>query len=234
MVIICIFLLSLAVPGQASQSLEFGFINAPLSKTSLAVLKVAYAKLGITVEGKIFPAARALAQSDAGMTDGEVHRIKAIAPQHPNLIRIDIPINVVEGMAVTCDRTIDTTVVENISQYHLGIKIGTRYVEKLVDGMPSVVRKADENKLTQLLKAGRLDVVIGDRPWAISETLKADGECVRINEPPLVTIPLYHYLHKRHADLVPRIAKVLREMKESGEMEEVCRQAYKDILGRAK
>ncbi len=213
------------MPVGAEQTLSFGFIHAPLSFSSLSVLKVAYSRIGIRVQGLKLPAARSLEQSDAGLTDGEVHRIRDIEAEHPQLIRIEVPINRVEGMALSCNKPLNLADPDVFWNYRIGIKIGTIYAERLTDGMPSVTKLLSEDKLMDLLVARRLDVVIGDRPWAERQIDMPGHGCVRINEPPLVRIPLYHYLHIRHAYLVPDITRVLREMEESGEMERVIREA---------
>lgn len=223
-------LLCLAVPSQAGKTLHFGYIGAELSYSSLAVLKAAYAKLGIAVEGRVLPAARALSDSAAGLTDGEVHRIREIAYQHPQLIRIDVPVNHVEGLAVSYGQRIDTSSVEGIRNYSIGVKIGTRYALRLVQGMPKVEQLASEKKLIELLTRGRLDIVIGDRPWANNVARKLGDPLFTINEPPLVSIPLYHYLHEKNAELVPEISRVLQEMVESGERDEIIREAQEYVL----
>lgn len=229
----CVFavLLTLCfmVPAHAQDELSFGYIGAPLSYTSLAVLKAAYGKLGIDAHGMKLPAARALAESAAGKTDGEVHRIKGINAAYPSLMLVNVPINSVEGLAITCDKMVDTSSLEAISGYRIGIKIGTRYAENLVEGLSFVVRKADEENLMGMLLAGRLDVVIGDRPWAEGQQRKPGRQCVRINEPPLVVIPLYHYLHERNRVLVPQIEAVLRNMRQSGELDQVLRVAHEEL-----
>ena len=216
-----LLLFCLTTPVRAEQKLEFSFINAPLSASSLAVLKAAYAKIGITVEGRALPSARALTESDAGRTDGEVHRIKAVEASHANLMRINVPINQVEGLAITCGGPVETSSLESIWNHRIGIKRGTRYAERLTKDMPNVISKTHEDKLMQLLRAGRLDIVIGDRPWALSLLREKINACVVINDPPLVVVPLFHYLYRKHADLVPRIRQVLQEMNDTGEMEAI-------------
>lgn len=223
-----LLVLFLALPARAGQPLVFGYIGAPLSYSSLAVLKAAYARLGIDVTGRTLPAARALELSAMGATDGEVHRIAAIAGEHPQLIRVEVSINRVEGLALSCGRSIDTSRPDAIRDYRIGIKIGTRYAERLTEGMPDVTHLPDEDKLMEMLLAGRLDIVIGDRPWALMQS-GPGRECVRINEPPLVVIPLYHYLHMRHHELVPRITAVLREMERTGEIQAVARRALDEL-----
>ena len=48
--------------------------------------------------------------------------------------------------------------------------------------------------------------------------------------PALEHIPLYHFLHERHRELLPRIEKVVREMQASGELERVRQQAMAKML----
>ncbi len=224
-----LLILCMALPANAEQALSFGYIGAPLSYSSLEVLKVAYAKMGIHVDGEQLPAARSLIQSDAGLTDGEVHRIEAIAPHHPQLIRIEVPINVVEGLALSCGKSIDTTNLKTFSNYRIGIKVGTRYAERLTADMPNITSRVDEKNLMKMLLADRLDVVIGDRPWAEVQVALPGGQCIQINEPPLVVIPLYHYLHIRHGELAPKITGVLTEMKHSGEMDSIIKKSLASI-----
>jgi polar amino acid transport system substrate-binding protein len=72
-----------------------------------------------------------------------------------------------------------------------------------------------------LLLKGRLDALLVDRAWAEAEKAKPGMGCLRINEPPLVVVPLYHYLNRRHADLAPLITGELRAMRESGEIDRI-------------
>lgn len=215
-----------ALPVRAGSLLAFGYIGGPLSYSSLAVLKAAYGKLGIHVVAKQTPGARSLLLSSEGMLDGETHRIAALAPQYPALIRVEVPINKVEGMALSCGRAVDATDLDALRALRVGVKIGNRYAERLTEGWPRIVRLNDEEQLVEMLVEGRLDVVVGDRPWARSMAGEPGRECLRINEPPLVVIPLYNYLHMRHRGLVPAITSVLDAMRASGEMTAIRDRAF--------
>lgn len=207
----------MGVPALAQETLVFGYGGQSLSHMSLAVLKVAYGKLGISVQGKKLPSARSLAFASSGQVDGEVNRIKAIEADFPSLIRVPEVVNYLEGIAVSCNKPIDTTNPENISRYSIGIKIGNVYAEKLTRGMPRVTRLPSAPQLNEMLKAQRVDLIVIDRVWATMQRDNPGNDCFILNEPPLVTIPLYHYLHKKHAALAPQIASILKEMEESGE-----------------
>jgi ABC-type amino acid transport substrate-binding protein len=213
--------LCLGSPALAGRTLVLGYGGGPLSEASLKVLKAAYSRIGIKIRGERLPAARSLEMAEAGLVDGEVNRIRAIEERYPRLMRIDVPVNLLEGVVLTCDTSLDHVSMEAIRKLHLGIKIGHRYAELLTDGMPAVTRLPNEQKLIKLLLEGRLDALLVDRAWAETEMAKPGMGCLRINEPPLVTVPLYHYLNRRHADLAPLITAELRAMRQSGEIDRI-------------
>lgn len=220
-ILACFIALFLASPAQARERLTFGLGDDTMSLASLEVLKAAYGRIGVDVDARRLPAARSLDMADRGMVDGEIIRIKAIGPEYPNLIRIDVPINRVEGIILTCGRTIDPVTLDGVRDLRLGVKIGNRYAERLTDGFPHVSRLPDAEKLLQLLLEGRLDAMLVDRYWAITKWDEPGMECLRINEPPVAVLPLYHYLNRNHAYLVPGITAALRTMRESGEIERI-------------
>jgi polar amino acid transport system substrate-binding protein len=220
-ILLCIVALLLASPALAGESLVLGYGGDPLSVASLKVLKEAYGRIGVKVRGERLPAARSLEMAEAGLLDGEVNRIKAIEEEYPRLIRIDVPVNLLEGVVMTCNTSLGHVSMEAIRKLHLGIKIGNRYAEMLTDGMPGVTRLPQEKKLVELLLKGRLDALLVDRAWADAEMAKPGMGCLRVNEPPLVVVPLYHYLNRRHAALAPLITGELRTMRQCGEIDRI-------------
>ena len=226
--ILIILLLSSAA--WAEQNVRLGYIGAPLSYTSLSVLKVAYEKIGYTVEAVQAPGERSLTDSAAGLTDGEVHRIKAIESQYPSLIRIDIPINHVEGMLISCNKEYQINSVDELKGYRVAVRIGNKYAVKLTEHLPNVIRTPDAEKMMELLLQGRADFILSDRPWAMSQQKIPGQDYIIINEPPLVSIPLYHYVHQKNKGLVLPLARTLRAMEESGESEKIRQKALKEAL----
>jgi ABC-type amino acid transport substrate-binding protein len=81
------------------------------------------------------------------------------------------------------------------------------------------------DQLMQMLASGRIDVAVNDRfsGVLVNKKLRLDT-VVRPLSPALEHIPLYHFLHERHRDLVPRVEKVLRDMEASGELERLRRE----------
>lgn len=230
MLAVIAFILMLVLPARAEETIRLGYINQPLSYSSLAVLKAAYARIGYTVEPVTGPAARLLADTAAGLTDGEVHRIQAIGAKYPSLIKVGVKINTVDGILLSCDRIYDIASVEDLTPYKVAIRIGNRYAEDLTKTLPNIIKTPDAEKMIELLLKKRVDMVLTDPPFAMTQQSLPGRECLHINEPPLVSIPLYHYLHERYAHLVPRITEVLREMVRSGEADNIRRKALEDVL----
>ena len=53
------------------------------------------------------------------------------------------------------------------------------------------------------------------------KSVKQLGYDISIVEPPIVSEPNFIYLHKKHADLVAKIARVIEEMKQDGAFEAI-------------
>lgn len=48
--------------------------------------------------------------------------------------------------------------------------------------------------------------------------------------PPLSKMLVYHYLHKKHSALVPKIDRVFKSMKEKGELADLRKKVIDDML----
>lgn len=217
-VLVVISFLLAAIPVLAGKTLNFALPDDEVDHVSLAVLQAAYDRLNIRVTGELMPAGRALAESDVGRTDGEVNRIAAIEQEHANLIRVDVPINFLDGVAYTCNPSLTVKDWDDLHDLRIGVRLGIRFAEQATRGMPNVTYANDYDKLFDLLVLHRLDVVISSRQVGYSQSRRPGCEKLRSLEPPLESLPLYHYLHKRHAELVPAITRILQQMTDSGEI----------------
>ena len=80
-----------------------------------------------------------------------------------------------------------------------------------------------------MLEMDRVDVVVANRIdglQTIKEMLLND---IRILEPPLLTLNSYHYLHRKRADILPKITKVLQAMTTEGRIAAIYK-AHVDAL----
>lgn len=208
-----------------AKTLTFSAIST--SKTpevGILVLHEAYGQMGIRPAMKKLPGERALRAANSGKTDGELHRIKAMMKPYTNLIRVDVPINHIEGVAYTKDPSLTVRNWQDLGKVKSGGVRGIKWFEKNTKGI-AVQKYASFSDLFKALKVGRIQVGMANRINGITHIAGMGLTGVTPIEPPLVRLPLYHYLHKRHKELVPRLTTILQTMEKKGRIAAIRRQA---------
>ena len=195
---------------------------------SEAVLKAAYAQLGIEFETSWLPPKRALQLAGTGKSDGEISRTGTIAKKYPDLIQVKIPVNHVDGMAFTKNKTLQIKNWESLRPLKIGINRGMIFSVNATKGM-NVEVVNNFPALFKMLDLERVDVIISTRAIGLYLNIKQDLKNIVINEPPLITFNLYHFLHKRHSKLATRLEAVLKKMKESGEIDRIRSNYIQDL-----
>jgi len=179
------------------------------------LLHEAFQRMGREVIIKALPAERALINANAGVEDGDAARMEGIEKLYPDLIRV--PEVFLRGELVAFSKkSFPITDWKSLNPYNVAIIKGHQKARSMLDNPASVLEVQEFDLLFELLEKDRADVVICERYEGL-ETLKALGiRDVRIYEPPLLTLDVYVYLHKKHSELVPALAQALQEMKEDG------------------
>ena len=221
--LIMIFLILVkSVLGYAQDTLVFSAVagTRPV-KIVGEVLRRAYQKIGIRVELLELPGKRGLMYSQAGNTDGDAFRTREIEKEYTNLKRIDVVVSTDE-MYLFVKRGNEFPVKgwESISkEIIVGYQRGVQFAEKNTLKYDINTQPGDSSsQLFQMLAAGRVDAIIVGSEAGCNVIKEHDfQEIVRL-DPPIHTSVLYHYLHKKHDHLVPKITAVLKEMEASGEL----------------
>jgi len=181
------------------------------------ILQEAYRRLGFEIVAVPLPAERALRVADCGLTDGETVRIEGLEVLYPNLMRVPEPVVSVTVKAFTTGKTFPVMGWESLRPYSICYMHGLKLYEQGTQGMNRVSALGLENAL-RLLRDGICDVaVLSPYAWIMIDSLKMGP--MRELEPPIVTFDLYHYVHRRHEELVPLLAEELRKMKHEGVIE---------------
>ncbi|WP_057300719.1 ABC transporter substrate-binding protein [Pelomonas sp. Root1217] len=204
--------------------------GVPDQRIGSEILKVAYARLGIELQFVAVPALRSLLESSEGRLDGEVQRILNVEVQYPTLLAVRPSINYIEPAAFVKKLDFKVQGWPSIAAYQVGIVRGVGSSEAGTQGMARVTAVPSMEALMRMVAAERVDVAVNDRlsGMLILQQLGLQGE-VHPLDPPLQRIPLYHFLHMRHAELLPRIEETLRGMAASGELEQIRSRAAKRI-----
>jgi ABC-type amino acid transport substrate-binding protein len=177
-------------------------------------LTKAYSSIGYQIGFTILPAKRALFESNAGRTDGETARVQYLEKRYPNLVRIPVAICHMHQnlLALKSNKKIESANLEDLT---LGIINGGVFVEKEFTQY-NPVRAISNKQLVDLLIKGRVD--------AISMSEATFKKLANSQQAPLVmplarftpTVPLFHYLHKKHHTLIPKITAALKQLEDSG------------------
>ncbi len=177
------------------------------------------------------PGRRALRESSEGRIDGEVHRIFSIGKDYPTLIRVPTPINYIEPTVFSKNERFAVTGCPDLKDYRIGIVRGVRHAEACTQDMKYVQIVGHSNLLMQILDKGRVDIVITARINGLLQLKELKFDSLYPLSPPLSRRLVYHYLHKKHKALVPKIDKVFKEMQESGELERLREKFLEKLLG---
>ncbi len=155
--------------------------------------------------------------------DGDALRvpnIKQIAPKETeNLILIPESTNVVKFYVYTKGAVSSVNAYKSLANFRNGFRVGKKILEKNIPGESVIL--PDATRLFQMLNDGRLDTVI---EWSsISDKIIKENNysgIIRLT-PPLVDLPTYSLIHKKHQALIPEIVKALKEMKVDGTFEKI-------------
>jgi polar amino acid transport system substrate-binding protein len=186
-----------------------------LEQATRRVLTEAYARLGISVKFKEVPAARALAESASGHADGELHRMAGLSARYRQLLQVGVPVNWFDAIVVTRSASFVPDGWSSLRPYKIGYHRGIQAFERGIAGMRTDSAPTNALVLVKLQK-GRTDIAVMSDVEARELLATFKDTRLRILAPPLERIELYHYVHARNADLVPRLEVILRQMQADG------------------
>ena len=220
-------------PSAMAETLKFSCIEGtPDAEISRLVLAEAYGRLGIDIIINKFPGLRALTYANEGTTDGELFRAKGADAEYPNLIQIQIPISTVEAVVITEDFYFDVSGWQSLKPYLVGIQAGVTFIESgiaQVEGL-IVYRVKDSSQLFGMLEKKRINVAVLPKIIAVKALAGLQNKDITILDPPLQRLSLYHYLNKKHAQLVPDLEAVLKSMQDEGEIKRIRKDFISTII----
>ncbi len=187
----------------------------------------ALAKIGYRLQTIRLPAERGLRNSNAGIDDGEMSRIAGLEKLYPNLIRVpekimDWEFNAFANREIRMDGAWSA-----LSPYVVAYINGWKILEKNVPVAAQITKVKNPEQLFSILQKDRADVIIYERWGGLQMIQQQHLNNTLILTPPLATKEMFIYLHKKHKHLVPRLARALSEMKQSGAYQKI----YDETLG---
>ncbi|BAN46573.1 transporter substrate-binding domain-containing protein [Metapseudomonas resinovorans] len=226
----CLFaLLLLATPGHGETRLVFSAFpdqGLPLFQICKRILAEAYGQLGISIETRAAPAARALQDAERGLNDGELCRTSLIAEQRHDLLLIRTPLFASYAVAFA-SRPLQLHDWSSLKPYLVGFERGKAALELRLKGVRQSPSNGVENGMRKLA-GGRVDVHVEDYYSGMCVLRQNDLRGIKPLRPALERFPMHHYLNPRHRDLAPRLEEVLRKMAQRGRLREIERQVLQE------
>ena len=210
---IFLFLLPLA----AHTYVFSGGKNNVVQMTASKILIKAYARANIKIEPLFISLEESLQRSNAGITDGELARIKGITKLYPNLIRVPVCITSVEAMAFSKTNTIYIHNWHDLEGQNFTIVKGAKFIENATKMMHkdhvTSIQQAFNN-----LEDGTTDIIVIPKKTAIRMILKKEFKNIKPISEVLEKQDLYHFVYKKNAYLIPIITPILQRMQDNGEI----------------
>lgn len=215
--LLALFLL-LSLPLRAEELQLSVIANNPTHEEVWRVVQAAAKRAGIPAAARLVPAERALAMANSGATDGDVGRIEGLEKQYPNLVRVPEPVFHYSAFAFALNKLDVAAGWESLRGHTVCIRRGIKLFELRTEGMQRQVLE-DEGSIVRMLRSGGCEMALlePNNPVVKAE-LAAQPPLYKLL-PPLEVTPLYLYLHKSHAGLVPRFAEALKQMRQEGTLQ---------------
>jgi len=171
----------------------------------------------IDIEAEVIQvvSARALINANRGIEDGNIARIAGMEKEYPNLIRVPEKIVDFVFTAFTRDLKFDVDGWDSLKRYEVGFVTGWQIYEKNITEAKLITRVKTGENLFRMLDKDRIEVGMYER-WGGAWWIRELGLDLQPLEPPVSVMPLFLYLHKKQAALVPKLTQVLRDMKNDG------------------
>ncbi|MBU1170136.1 MAG: transporter substrate-binding domain-containing protein [Proteobacteria bacterium] len=203
----------------------------PLSLVAQRVLLEIYKKAGVDVKFETFPPKRASAMFNLGKVDGFIFSDALFIKTHPGGILIYPPIGFDDIVAFTKKNDITINGWDSLKPYSIGYMYHMVVVEDHVKELNS---RGVQNPIQAFKKldAGRSDTDIVVMPRIVGlkmiKILKLEG--IKVLEPAIERVPLYHVVSAQNADLAPALGAALAEMVKSGKLKTITDNVEAEIL----
>ena len=208
--------------------------GTPLYRWVDLIYSEVFRRLNINMTVVYHPLKRASIETSAGKADGEPARIYEYGTLYPDLVRVEESVFPMTVAAYTTDISIgelngwkSLKNTNYLVEYPRGMKICESNLTKVIK--PEFLSTISETSpgLEKLIRK-RTDIYIDDVNSVLpllhlhSSELQEKIHLAGIME----AVPLYMYVHKKHASLAPQLASILRELKAEGLIEQYHKIAF--------
>ncbi len=186
--------------------------NMPADHPSILLMQQAYKQLGYQMELVIMPLERSAYESNKGqLLDAELSRTAQAAEMLPNMIRVKVPIGHIRITAFSRNPATKIRHWQDLGAWRVDVLRGIYLAKINMDGQKYTEVNSISQALQRLLSS-RTDiaVLLGDETeWALQQH---NHPGIYVIQPDLAKTEVFHYVHERHAALVPKLEAVLSQL----------------------
>ena len=146
--------------------------------------------------------------------------------EYGDYIRIPVAIVKVRLLAYTQQRNEGTRYEYGLLGNRVAVVKGSRFAERYMEGLVSHQSDSAEGAFNRLRK-NRVDIVLIPELEAMSARNKVKG--VVALSPAVKEVTMYHYVHKKHKHIVPKIKRALAKMERKDQISGIQR-SYQQVL----
>ncbi len=202
--------------------------NDPATVIAEHIVSEAYHRIGRRMVVHKLPGERTLIEANDGRMDGELYRKLGMEREYPNLIILPVPLLTYEIVIFTRGTDFVVHGWESLRPFTIGYVRGIKIVHENTEGMKREAVGTMEQAM-QKLTMGRTDLVVGNRHSGLAALEAMGVDDVRALAPALASFPVFHYVHKRHAALVPELLAALQSMKADRTIEKMQKPARRPV-----
>jgi polar amino acid transport system substrate-binding protein len=186
--------------------------NLPPDHPSILLMQKAYQQLGYQMKLVVMPLERSAYESNKGlMLDAELSRTAEAAAMLPNMVRVKVPIGHIRITAFSREPSIQIKNWQSLGIWQVDVLRGVYLAKINMQGQ----KYTEVNTIPQAIKrllSGRADiaVLLGDETEWLLKQQAYQG--IYTIAPDLAKTQIFHYVHERHAALVPKLEAALRQL----------------------
>lgn len=191
--------------------------NSAYNAVGVPLIESLYREIGVEINTLEVPPARQARMMELGQLDAVVALPPGFNRQHPEYIRLEVPISSIKMMLFTTRTDLEWPLPPGLSVGLLrGMSTSTR--SRLPEGL-QVVEVNNQSQMMRMVVRQRLDLVALPRIEGLAAIEALGLDNVHIIGPAVSEVSVYHYLHERHRDLVEPLTQVMQGWHDSGYME---------------
>lgn len=217
--------------------LNFGEIIGSINQqVGILLLRNIYQRLNIQIFTTPMSSKRSIVESNYGRKDGELLRIKSANQSYPALIRVPSSIYYIQSQMFTLPDLQGTAINQKFWNKAKFARVGgVLHAQQAVEkyNIKHVHTLINSRQLFNFVSQGRADVAITSRLNGLHFSQSQNTPTLTKLGTPLLTQPLYHFLNRKYAFLVPKIDKIIQNMRNSGELDQLINQYEQQVINTA-